>query len=93
MVDSFLPIDISVYFPGGKQIHATSRNLAADKECPDWKQDTYLYQDGDEFYLEQMTPVGDSIIFLTPEELREFVDKVLPLLPPSKGDVKEQQET
>ena len=71
---------MNVSIPGGKQIHAT-QNLS---DGEGWKEDTYLYlRDNGAFYFEQYANDGHSghtTLFITRNELKEYVTKLLPLL-------------
>jgi len=70
---------LGVAIPGGRQIHATQRVNG------EWKQDTYLYRDGNLFYFEQYDTNGAHILMLlSPQEMREFVEKVMPFLDPPR---------
>lgn len=60
--------------PGGRQIHATQH---ADGE---WKEHTYLYQEGEAFYFERFSHWEHLILFIQRDELKECVAKLLPLL-------------
>lgn len=60
--------------PGGRQIHATQH---ADGE---WKDNTYLYQEGGAFYFERFSGSDHTIFFIQRNELKEYVAKLLPIL-------------
>ncbi len=60
--------------PGGRQIHASQH---ADGE---WKEHTYLYQEGESFYFERFSHWDHTILFIQRDELKEHVAKLLPVL-------------
>ena len=64
-----------IEFPGGKQVHATQHGN------DEWKQDTYLYEEGELFYFESYASNGQHEMFLIRRsELKEHVAKLVPLL-------------
>jgi hypothetical protein len=77
--------NLRVDFPGGKQLHATQtqkRNASGVMVTTD----TYLYQEDGRVYLEQWDSAQDEkgkvhtlpeiIMWLKPEEILEFADKL-----------------
>lgn len=61
--------------PSGKQVHVT------EHVTRDWKRDTYLYKDNEEFRFEQyVSNQHHEMLRIASKELREHVTKLLPVL-------------